>query len=121
MLGVEDLGVANSAKLDAAYLLGRLSGRRHTVISSLALVGGIAGEPGVTDHGATEVEFLPLPPAAIADYIRTGEPMDKAGAYGIQGYGALMVRGVTGCYFNVMGLPLARLGELLRQVLVPAS
>ena len=70
---------------------------------------------------ATEVEFLPVDPAAIARYVRTGEPMDKAGAYGIQGYGALMVRGVSGCYFNVMGLPLAQLGALLRRVLSPAA
>jgi len=102
---------------DARHLLGSLSGRRHTVISALALVGGAAGLPGLTEYEATEVEFLPLESAAIAGYVRTGEPMDKAGAYGIQGYGALMVRRVDGCYFNVMGLPLARLGALLRQVL----
>jgi len=106
---------------DAVRLLGRLSGRRHTVISSLALVGGAAGRPGLTAHEATEVEFLPVDPAAIARYVHTGEPMDKAGAYGIQGYGALMVRSVSGCYFNVMGLPLARLGALLRRVLSPAE
>jgi septum formation protein len=100
-------------------LLTRLAGRRHTVISSLALVGGAAGQPGVTAHEATEVDFLPLDRLAIARYVRTGEPMDKAGAYGIQGYGALMVKGVSGCYFNVMGLPLARLGALLRQILSP--
>ncbi len=105
---------------DAVHLLGRLSGRRHTVISSLALVGGPAGEPGVIDHQATEVEFLSLDPDFITRYVRTGEPMDKAGAYGIQGYGALMVRGVNGCYFNVMGLPLARLGVLLRRILPTA-
>ena len=102
---------------DAERLLGRLSGRRHTVISAIALVGGPAGPDGVTDHEETVVEFLPLDPASISRYVRTGEPMDKAGAYGIQGYGALMVRGVDGCYFNVMGLPLARLGALLRRVL----
>ncbi len=101
---------------DAERLLGRLSGRQHTVISSLALVGGAAGPEGVTDYESTEVEFLPLDPAQIAQYVRTGEPMDKAGAYGIQGYGALMVRRVNGCYFNVMGLPLARLGALLRRI-----
>jgi len=49
--------------------------------------------------------------------VATGEPMDKAGAYGIQGYGAMMVREVNGCYFNVMGLPLARLGQALREIL----
>jgi len=106
---------------DARILLGRLSGRRHTVISAIALVGGVAGAPGVTDHEVTAVEFLPLDPTAIADYVRTGEPMDKAGAYGIQGYGALMIRRVNGCYFNVMGLPLARLGALLRRVLSPSA
>ncbi len=106
---------------DARRLLARLSGRRHTVVSAIALVGGPAGSEGVTDHEATRVEFLPLDEAVIAAYVRTGEPMDKAGAYGIQGYGALMVRGVEGCYFNVMGLPLARLGALLRQVLPVAS
>jgi septum formation protein len=101
---------------DAARLLNRLSGRRHTVVSALALVGGAAGRPGLTGHESTEVEFLPLDRGAITRYIRTGEPMDKAGAYGIQGYGALMVRGVSGCYFNVMGLPLARLGLMLRSI-----
>ncbi len=101
---------------DAIRLLGRLAGRRHTVISALALVGGAAGQPGMVSHELTEVEFLPLTPDAIAAYVRTGEPMDKAGAYGIQGYGALMVRGISGCYFNVMGLPLARLGAMLRRI-----
>jgi septum formation protein len=102
---------------DAARLLTRLAGRHHTVISAIALVGGPAGRTGVFAHEQTGVEFLPLTPAAIERYVATGEPMDKAGAYGIQGYGAMMVRGVRGCYFNVMGLPLARLGELLTGVL----
>ena len=102
---------------DAVILLGRLSGRRHTVISAIALCGGAAGQAGRTDYEATEVEFLPLDEETIRRYVATGEPMDKAGAYGIQGYGALMVRGVQGCYFNVMGLPLALLGETLRSIL----
>jgi septum formation protein len=79
-------------------------------------VGGPAGR-GLAAHEKTEVQFLPLNEAAIADYVHSGEPMDKAGAYGIQGLGALMVQGVDGCYFNVMGLPLARLGGMLRQIL----
>lgn len=110
---------------DAVRLLGLLSGRRHVVISAIALMGGPADRfgPQATDGSglsaweATEVEFLPIDRKAIDRYVATGEPMDKAGAYGIQGYGALMVREVVGCYFNVMGLPLARLGELLREVL----
>ena len=112
---------------DAERLLGRLSGRGHTVITAIALCRrgadpgpGAAGRPPAVDLAAAEstaVEFLPLSAAAIARYVATGEPMDKAGAYGIQGYGALMVRRVEGCYFNVMGLPLARLGQLLGQAL----
>lgn len=102
---------------DAVMLLTRLSGRCHTVISAIALCGGAAGMPGLTAYEETEVEFLPLDQNAIRQYVATGEPMDKAGAYGIQGYGALMVRGVRGCYFNVMGLPLALLGEKLRSIL----
>ena len=106
---------------DAERLLSRLSGRQHTVISALALVGGAAGEPGVTTYEATKVSFLPLNSADITRYVATGEPMDKAGAYGIQGYGALMVESVEGCYFNVMGLPLARLGSLIRQILTNSA
>jgi septum formation protein len=102
---------------DASRLLTRLSGGRHTVVSAIALVGGPAGRTGTVAHQETGVEFLPVPAAAIQRYVDTGEPMDKAGAYGIQGYGALMVRSVQGCYFNVMGLPLARLGELLKEVM----
>lgn len=102
---------------DAVRLLERLSGEAHVVISAIALVGGPAGSKGATTHEETGVEFLPLRSAAIRRYVETKEPMDKAGAYGIQGYGALMVRGVQGCYFNVMGLPLARLGALLKEVL----
>jgi len=102
---------------EAVRLLTRLSGRRHTVISAIALCGGAAGARGAVAFESTEVEFLTLSRAAIERYVATGEPMDKAGAYGIQGYGALMVRGVRGCYFNVMGLPLARLGEILKGML----
>ena len=102
---------------DACRLLRRLSARRHVVLTAIALIGGPAGETGVAEHESTEVEFLPLTDHVIANYVATREPMDKAGAYGIQGYGALMVSGVQGCYFNVMGLPLARLGALLRRVL----
>jgi len=105
---------------DAVRLLTMLSGRTHTVISAVALSGGPL-RFGLAAHEQTEVEFLPLDRRAIVDYVATGEPMDKAGAYGIQGYGAMMVKGVHGCYFNVMGLPLARLGILLGTVLGPAE
>ncbi len=97
---------------EAVRMLGRLQGRRHTVVTALALLGGAGGPATCAER--TEVEFLPLDEGAIRRYVETGEPVDKAGAYGIQGYGAMMVRRITGCYFNVMGLPLARLGGLLR-------
>jgi len=103
---------------DAFALLSRLSGRSHVVITALALLDGRGTRSGSgarehVGHESTLVRFLPLEPRQIRAYIATGEPMDKAGAYGIQGYGALMVAGVEGCYFNVMGLPLARLGRML--------
>ncbi len=120
VLGADTIVVLDGAILEkpndereAVAMLTRLAGRRHTVISAVALRRD-ADRRRWTGHASTEVEFLPLTAAAIHRYVETGEPMDKAGAYGIQGYGALMVRGVRGCYFNVMGLPLALLGEALR-------
>lgn len=101
---------------DALRLLTRLAGRRHRVITAVSLVQGPERSLWI-DHAETEVDFLPQSREALTRYIATGEPMDKAGAYGIQGYGALMVRRVEGCYFNVMGLPLALLGGALRDVL----
>ncbi len=101
---------------DAERILGRLQGRRHDVITAIALLGGPA-LPRWVGAELSGVEFLPLAPDAIRRYVATGEPLDKAGAYGIQGYGALMVRRVEGCYFNVMGLPLSLLGRALTAVL----
>jgi septum formation protein len=106
---------------DAHVLLARLAGREHAVISAVALAGGRAGA-GRVAHERTRVWFLPHEPAVLARYVATGEPMDKAGAYGIQGLGALLVERLEGCYFNVMGLPLARLGAMLRDLPeVPSS
>jgi len=100
---------------EARRMLARLSGRVHVVVTGLAIAGGASGP--WTGHESTRVEFLPLDADAIRRYVATGEPLDKAGAYGIQGFGALMVRRVEGCYLNVMGLPLALLGGALREVL----
>lgn len=90
---------------DAARMLRLLSGRAHTVITGICL-----RHPGgaIADAESTEVYFAPLNSAEIADYVSSGEPMDKAGAYGIQGLASKFVERVEGCYFNVMGLPLAR-------------
>jgi septum formation protein len=96
---------------EAAQMLARLSGRTHDVLTGLALVAP-AGEICCACE-ATRVTFRSLSLREIDAYVRSGEPMDKAGAYGIQGRAALFVTRLEGCYFNVVGLPLARLGTML--------
>ena len=95
---------------DAVRMLARLAGRSHTVVTAVAVAWR-----GETRSAVEEVEvtFHPLSRAEIDAYIATREPMDKAGAYGIQGYGATIVARVDGDYFAVMGLPLQRLIRLL--------
>lgn len=100
---------ANEA--DAARMLRRLSGRTHQVITGICLVA-----PGFEHSEAeiTAVRFGPLSEEEIAQYVRTGEPMDKAGAYAIQGVASRWVKRIEGCYFNVVGLPVPRVYRLLR-------
>ena len=98
---------------DAARMLRRLSGRRHIVITAVAV--DYEGRM-VSDVEEVQVTFRPLTEHEIRRYIATGEPMDKAGAYGIQGFGATIVERVEGDYFAVMGLPLQRLTRLFEQL-----
>ena len=98
---------------DAARMLRRLSGRTHTVITGVAVAWRDRLESGVEE---VEVTFHALTDVAIRAYIATREPMDKAGAYGIQGFGATIVQRVHGDYFAVMGLPLQLLVRLLERV-----
>ena len=98
---------------DAAAMLQRLSGRTHTVLTAVAVARNGRTVSGVE---SVEVTFRPLTAEQIDAYIATGEPMDKAGAYGIQGYGAVIVERVHGDYFAVMGLALGRLVGLLEAV-----
>ena len=98
---------------DAARMLSALSGRTHQVFTGLTVAQGGTVR---TVSEETAVTFRPLTEGEIAAYVRTGEPMDKAGAYGIQGYGALLVEGIRGDYYNVMGLPVCRLGGLLKEL-----
>ena len=98
---------------DAAQMLRRLSGRSHVVITAVAAMWRGRMLSGVEEVGVT---FRSLTEREIAAYIATGEPMDKAGAYGIQGYGATIVERVDGDYFAVMGLPLHRLTRLLEEL-----
>jgi len=95
---------------EAVAMLQRLSGRTHEVVTGLCLR---CNNREVTDHVATLVSFASLSDELIAAYVATGEPLDKAGAYGIQGRGSVLVERLDGCYFNVVGLPLARLSGLL--------
>jgi len=97
---------------EARDMLRRLHGRRHEVWTGIALVCG--GETR-TAAECTRVRFARMSPAEIDRYVATGEPLDKAGAYGIQGVGAAFVQEIEGDYFNVVGLPLARLRRLLAE------
>lgn len=102
-------------KDDAKEMLRQLSGSRHQVITGIAVINLTKGiEKCVSE--ITEVSFKHLSDAEIEAYVATDEPMDKAGAYGIQGRAAVFVPRIEGCYFNVVGLPLARLGQVLTEV-----
>jgi septum formation protein len=97
---------------DARRMLELLSGRTHAVLTGLAAV---TGHKIVRDVEVTQVTFNQLNDAEIARYIASGEPLDKAGAYAIQGYAARWIPRIEGCYFNVMGLPIARTMALLAE------
>ena len=97
---------------DAQKMLAFLQGREHAVYTGLAVLQKPSGRV-ITAHEQTKVKFKPLTAAQIRCYAATGEPLDKAGAYAIQGLGAVLIEGIEGCYFNVVGLPLARLAEIL--------
>lgn len=90
---------------EAFSMLAALSGRKHTVYTGVCISDG---KKRVSFAERTEVEFFALTAGEINAYIDTGEPFDKAGAYGIQGRGALLVKGIEGDYYNVMGFPVAR-------------
>ena len=98
---------------DAARMLRMLSGRSHHVITGVAVVTARGAEVAAE---VTAVRFLTLTDAEIDAYVATGEPMDKAGAYAIQGLAARWIPRVEGCYFNVVGLPLALVSTLLEGV-----
>ena len=96
---------------DAQRMLLLLSGRTHQVVTGVAVVWG----PGSAEVAAemTQVTMRTLSPEEVAGYVATGEPMDKAGAYAIQGYAGRWIPRIHGCYFNVVGLPLALVDSLL--------
>ena len=98
---------------NAKQMLSALSGRSHTVYTGVAI---ISGEKVKNFCEATEVVFNELSAEEIADYVATKEPMDKAGAYGIQGKGCVLVEKIIGDYFNVVGLPVSRVYKELKDM-----
>ena len=113
VLDDEILGKPRDAE-DAFKMLKRLSGRSHKVYTGFCVLRLSDGRMVCSDV-CTEVSFRALSDERIEDYIKTGEPMDKAGAYGIQGLGAMLVSGINGDYFNVVGLPVGELAAVLEE------
>lgn len=106
------LGKPKSAQ-EAAQMLRLLSGRDHQVMTGVSVLRGTRKRVFTE---VTDLHFRPLSDAEIDRYVRSGEPMDKAGAYGIQGGAALFCEKIHGDYYNVMGLPVCRLGTVLREI-----
>ena len=99
---------------DAARMLLLLSGRTHHVVTGVAVVWGANSAPAVEVAAElTQVTMQTLSPKEVSAYVASGEPMDKAGAYAIQGYAGRWIPRISGCYFNVVGLPLALVASLL--------
>lgn len=112
VLGSQILGKPRD-EADASRMLHLLSGRDHQVMTGMTV---LRGDQALVCTEITDIHFRPLSDREIDAYIRTGEPMDKAGSYGIQGGAALFADRMHGDYYNVMGLPVCRLGQLLRQI-----
>lgn len=104
------------SQTEAAEMLRALSGRSHRVLTGVTVMGP---EGTMTHCEETEVYFRALTEEEIQWYVGTGEPMDKAGAYGIQGCAAMFIEKIHGDYYNVMGLPVCRVGLMLRQAGIP--
>ena len=99
---------------DAFAMLSKLQNDIHQVYTGVCICEAGTGRE-TCSYRATQVQFAPMTPQEIRAYIATGEPMDKAGAYGIQGLGAVYITGICGCYYNVVGLPIALVRQMLLQ------
>ena len=108
-LGNAQLGKPRNEN-EAAHMLRALSGKSHKVFTGVSL---ILGNRSISDFEETTVFFRPLSETEIRSYVSSGEPMDKAGAYGVQGLGSIFVERINGDFFNVMGLPICRLYTML--------
>ena len=112
VVGGKILGKPHSEE-EARQMLRLLSGRDHQVMTGVTV---LCGDQEVIFTEITDLHFRPLTDREISRYVQSGEPMDKAGAYGIQGGAALFAQRIEGDYFNVVGLPVCRLGQILRQL-----
>ena len=114
---VQDENVLGKPKdeTEAFEMLKRLSGKKHNVYTGVCVV---TSKGAQSFFDCTTVEFFELTDEQIKAYINTGEPMDKAGSYGIQGKGSLLIKGIIGDYFSVMGLPIAKTARVLKSVSV---
>jgi septum formation protein len=101
---------------DASRMLAELSGRTHRVLTSVAMAYGVGGKKRLQALSESKVTFAPMSKAQIASYVATGEPMGKAGSYGVQGMAAGMIERISGSYSGIMGLPLFETTQLLRQI-----
>lgn len=101
---------------EASAMLSSLSGREHLVHTAFALAIPGGGAPPIEERSTTRVRFYPLQREEIEAYVASGEPFDKAGAYGIQGRAAALVEAIEGDFYTVMGLPLARVVRALRRL-----
>ena len=103
------------SEADAARMLGLLSGREHEVITGICLH---SVSRTIIDTATTRVHFVPLTTKEIEAYVATGEPMDKAGGYAIQGLASKFIDRIEGCYFNVVGLPVAMVYRYLKEITI---
>lgn len=108
------LGKPNS-EYEAKMMLKKLSGKWHSVFTGVAVI-DLDSKVILTDFVESKVKFKKLSRSEIDNYVKTGEPFDKAGAYGIQGKGALLVEKINGCYYNIVGLPVSKLGKMLSKI-----
>jgi septum formation protein len=115
---VDNAGILGKPKdeTDAYRMLSRLSGRVHRVITGVALISTASPSKPLVGHETTKVKIATLSDQDIKYYIQTDEPLDKAGAYAIQGKGTVFVEWIHGCYNNVVGLPLFLLVRMLRKI-----
>lgn len=100
---------------EAVAMLSKLNNNVHQVYTGITLIDP-KNDKIISDYACTDVYFRQLRKEEITAYVATKEPMDKAGAYGIQGKGAILVEKIDGCYYNVVGLPVAKLLEMLKQI-----